>query len=98
MRTTLTILLTSLVWSLIILCFFEPKSTEQSPAPSTVEVVETTPPPTKSQKRSEKKSEKRSKQVKTDAEQQVPKETTATASATTSTPTPKTTQAPPQRA
>ena len=93
MRTILTILLTSLVWAFIILCFFEPRSTEQSLAPSTVEVVETTPPPTKSQKRSENKSEKKnSKQVKNDAKQQVSKATPATASTTASATTSTTTQ------
>ena len=77
MRTTLTILLTSLVWALTILFFFEPKSFEEATTPvvEAVEVVEVTPPPTKSQKRSENKS----KHTEKSTEKQVSKQTPAEA-------------------
>lgn len=78
MRTTLTILLTSLVWSIVIYCFYEPKSTEEVAAPA-VEVVEATPPPTKSQKRSENKSKHTEKSTEKSTEKQVSKQTPAEA-------------------
>ena len=78
MRTTLTILLTSLVWAIIILCFFEPKRSEEATAPvvETLEVV--TPSPTKSQKRSERKSQR----TESSAEKQVSKSAPAEAAKT----------------
>lgn len=81
MRTTLTILLTSLVWALAILFFFEPKSFEEATTPvvEAVEVAEVTPPPTKSQKRSENKS----KRTESSAEKQVSKSAPAEAAKTT---------------
>ena len=78
MRTILTILLTSLVWSIVIYCFYEPKSTEEVAAPA-VEVVEATPPPTKSQKRSENKSKHTEKSTEKSTEKQVSKQTPAEA-------------------
>lgn len=81
MRTTLTILLTSLVWALAILFFFEPKSFEEATTPvvEAVEVAKVTPPPTKSQKRSENKS----KRTESSAEKQVSKSAPAEAAKTT---------------
>ena len=73
MRTTLTILLTSLVWSIVIYCFYDPKSTEEVVAPA-VEVVEVTPPPTKSQKRSENKSKRTEKYTEKQVSKQAPAE------------------------
>ena len=77
MRTTLTILLTSLVWALAILFFFEPKSLEEATTPvvEAVEVAKVTPPPTKSQKRGENKS----KRTESSAEKQVSKSAPAEA-------------------
>ena len=90
MRTTLTILLTSLVWSIVIYCFYEPKSTEEVVAPA-VEVVEVTPPPTKSQKRGENKSKRTEssteKQVSKSAPAEVVKSTTETTKSATTTST-----------
>lgn len=62
MRSILTILLTSLVWSIVIYCFYEPKSTKEV-ATAAVEVVEVAPQPTKSSKKSENKSKSTEKQV-----------------------------------
>lgn len=75
MRTTLTILLTSLFWAIIILCFFEPKRSEEATAPvvETLEVV--TPSPTKNQKNSKNKSKRAEKS----AAQQVSKSAPAEA-------------------
>lgn len=62
MRSILTILLTSLVWSIVIYCFYEPKSTKEV-VTEAVEVVEVAPQPTKSSKKSENKSKRTEKQV-----------------------------------
>lgn len=63
MRTTITILLTSLVWAFVIVAFFEPrtKNTETDKA-ATTEVVDKTPTPaptpTRKERRAERKAEK----------------------------------------
>ena len=63
MRTTITILLTSLVWAFVIVAFFEPrtKNTETDEAVTT-EVVDKTPTPaptpTRKERRAERKAEK----------------------------------------
>ena len=71
MRTSLTILLTSLVWALVILFFFEPKSAMQAAEPVVEAVEVVTPPPTKSQK----KSENNSKRTEKSAEKKTEKST-----------------------
>ena len=71
MRTSLTILLTSLVWALVILFFFEPKSAMQTAEPVVEAVEVVTPPPTKSQK----KSENNSKRTEKSAEKKTEKST-----------------------
>ena len=85
MRTTLTILLTSLVWALAILFFFEPKSFEEATTPvvEAVEVAEVTPPPTKSQKRSERKSQRTESSAEKQVSKSAPAEAVTSATETT---------------
>ena len=95
MRTSLTILLTSLVWALVILFFFEPKSSMQAAEPIVEAVEAVTPPPTKSQKKSENNSKRTEKSAEKKTEkstsQQVSKSAPAEA-AQPATTTPKVTE------
>ena len=61
MRTILTVLLTSLVWSVVILAFFEPraKSEETTPPAATTVEPSVAPTPSRAEKKAEKRSEKR---------------------------------------
>lgn len=87
MRTLLTILLTSLVWSIVIFCFYEPKSTEEVAVP-TVEVVEVAQQPTA---KSKKKGKSKSKRTEKSTEKQV-SEPTPAAVVQPATTTPKVTE------
>ena len=79
MRTTITILLTSLVWAFVIVAFFEPrtKNTETDEAVTT-EVVDKTPTPaptpTRKERRAERKAEKEAEKG-TEKEKEKEKET-----------------------
>ena len=61
MRTILTVLLTSLVWSVVILAFFEPRAKSEETTPPATTIVEPTvaPTPSRAEKKAEKRSEKR---------------------------------------
>ena len=61
MRTILTVLLTSLVWSVVILAFFEPRAKSEETTPPATTTVEPTVAPTTS--RAEKKAEKPTKEA-----------------------------------
>lgn len=110
MRTTITILLTSLVWAFVIVAFFEPrtKNTETDEAVTT-EVVDKTPTPaptpTRKERRAERKAEKeaekgtekekeKEKEKQTPAPISTPAPESAPAPEPTPTPTPKPTPAP----
>ena len=64
MRTILTILLTSLFWSIVIVVFFEPRDKTEEAVPQTVEVVGPTPAPTPTRKakKAEREAEKAAQQ------------------------------------
>lgn len=70
MRTTITILLTSLVWAFVIVAFFEPrtKNTETDEAVTT-EVVDKTPTPAPTPTRKERRAERKAEK---EAEKQTP--------------------------
>lgn len=68
MRTILTILLTSLFWSIVIVVFFEPRDKTEEAVPQIVEVVGPTPAPTPTRK--EKKAEKKAEREAEKAAQQ----------------------------
>lgn len=102
MRTTITILLTSLVWAFVIVAFFEPrtKNTETDEAVTT-EVVDKTPTPaptpTRKERRAERKAEKEAEkgaEKEKEAEKQTPAPAPTPAPEPTPEPTPKPTPAP----
>lgn len=102
MRTTITILLTSLVWAFVIVAFFEPrtKNTETDEAVTT-EVVDktptTAPTPTRKERRAERKAEKEAeKGTEKEKEKQTPAPipTPAPESAPAPEPTPEPTPTP----
>lgn len=61
MRTIITVLLTSLVWSVVILAFFEPRAKSEDSTPPTTTTVEPTSAhtPSRAEKKAEKRSEKK---------------------------------------
>lgn len=87
MRTTITILLTSLVWAFVIVAFFEPrtKNTETDESVTT-EVVDKTPTPAPTPTRKEKRAERKAEK---EAEKQTPAPTPAPESAPAPEPTPE---------
>lgn len=87
MRTTITILLTSLVWAFVIVAFFEPrtKNTETDESVTT-EVVDKTPTPAPTPTRKEKRAEHKAEK---EAEKQTPAPTPAPESAPAPEPTPE---------
>lgn len=96
MRTTITILLTSLVWAFVIVAFFEPrtKNTETDKAVTT-EVVDKTPTPAPTPTRKERRAERKAeKEAEKGTEKEKEKEKEKQTPAPTPTPAPESVPAP----